>query len=462
LQRLDYGSVLSYKVNNPSIDLNNCRKIAVFGAGKSGIAVAKKLRAYNIFLTEAKKNLDIKTLRIIKALKIPFEYGGHTEKALERTDIIIVSPGVSLDIPILKRASKRNIPIISEIELAYYFLKKPIIAVTGTNGKTTTTELIGRIFRDYGFKVAIAGNIGFPLISVKDKHLDYIVAEVSSYQLEAIKKFRPFIGIIINITPDHLTRHKTMREYARSKAKIFANQNNKDFLVYNFDDKHVQSISKKAKSIRVPFSQNTALIKGAYLINGSMYFKGKRIINIDDIRIKGAHNIENALAAASAAIICKVPVKSIASTLKNFKGVEHRIEFVRKINGISFYNDSKATNPDSTIVAIKALKPKHEMVLILGGRDKMTSLKDMCSAIKNNVKDVVLIGEARNRFIVNLKKSGYSNIHQAKTFSDAVTRSYKLASDGDAVLLSPACASFDMFSNYEQRGKVFKDIVSNL
>lgn len=438
-------------------------KITIVGAGKSGIAAATKLQAsHAVFLTEEKDSIDLTAHRALKKLNIPFELGGHTVKALKGTDLIVVSPGVPLAIPLLKAARQKKIPIIGEVELSFLFIKKPIIAVTGTNGKTTTTALIGEMLKDGGFSVAVAGNIGYPLISVVDTKLDYIVAEISSYQLETINRFKPWISIILNITEDHLTRHGTMKEYSRQKAAIFKNQAQGDFLVYNADDKIVSGISNKAKCKKIGFSRRNGIKDGAFVKDGIIYFGRKRICRTGDIRIKGDHNIENALAAVSAAMLCNVPVSSIRNTLERFKGVEHRIEFVRKIKGVSFYNDSKGTNPDSTIVALKALSPAHDLVLILGGRDKMTDLAKLCMSVKKNVKDVVLIGEATERFRNNLRKSGFAKIHTSKSLKEAVKSSYSLARSGDAVLLSPACASFDMFKDYEERGKVFKKIVANL
>jgi len=442
--------------------MKNIRRAAVFGAGKSGIAVAKKLGRKRVFLTEEKEHIDPKNLKLLKKLKIPFELGGHTKKALEGTDLIVVSPGVHLDIPILKKAERMKIPIIGEVELAYTFLKKPIIAVTGTNGKTTTTALIGQMLRDFGHKAAVAGNIGKPLISVNDPKLDYIVAEISSYQLETVKRFKPWISVILNITQDHLTRHRTMAEYTKAKAAIFKNQGSKDHLIYNLDDKRVASIAGTAKCDKIAFSRISRVTGGAFIEGRMIYFKNKKICAVDDIRIKGEHNIENSLAAVSAAMLCKVSPASIRRTLMRFKGIEHRIEYVKKAGGVSFYNDSKGTNPDSTIVAVKTLYPAHRIVLILGGRDKMTDIAKMCKEVKEHVKDVVLIGEAKERFKKNLKKIGYKKIHEASTLAGAVKRSYKLAGPGDAVLLSPACASFDMFSDFEERGKVFKKIVANI
>ena len=438
-------------------------KITIFGAGKSGIAAAKRLRGeHSIFLTEAKKDINKDVLNTLRKLGIGFELGGHTNKALEKAQLIVVSPGVSLEIPILRKARSKGIPIIGEVELACRYLKKPIIAVTGTNGKTTTTTLIGEMLKRHGYKVAVAGNIGNPLISIDDSNLDLIVAEISSYQLETASKFRPWISIMLNITEDHLTRHRTMKEYIEQKAKIFMNQGMNDHLIFNYDDKLVRNISIRAKCPKTAISQKSRIKNGVYVSGDYIVSERTKIIKISSMKIKGTHNVENALAAIAAALICKVPPRSIRNTLMRFRGVEHRIEFVKRKMGVSYYNDSKGTNPDSTIVAINALSPLHDIVLILGGRDKMTDLSGLCKTVKNNVKDVVLIGEAKKRFHDNLKRYGFKRIHEAKNFNDAVKCSNRLAERGDAVLLSPACASFDMFTNFEERGKVFKHIVARL
>jgi UDP-N-acetylmuramoylalanine--D-glutamate ligase len=318
------------------------------------------------------------------------------------------------------------------------------------------------MLKDHGCRVAVAGNIGHPLISVNDSKLDLVVAEISSYQLETTKNFKPWISIILNITEDHLTRHKTMEGYAKAKSKIFGKQDKDDFLIYNIDDKKVAAMVRAAKCKKTAFSQDKKIKDGIFVDKGTIFYGARPVCRISEIKIKGRHNVENCLAAVAAAMLCKVPASSIRKTLMDFKGVEHRIEFVKRSAGVSFYNDSKGTNPDSTIVAIKALYPAHKIVLIMGGRDKMTDLKPLCREIKSHVKDVVLIGEAKDRFRRSLKKSGYKNIFEAKTFSEAVKRSNELAASGDAVLLSPACASFDMFRNFEERGKVFKKIVAKL
>jgi UDP-N-acetylmuramoylalanine--D-glutamate ligase len=428
------------------MDLGN-KKVTVFGLGKSGLAAARKLSAMGakVRATDAKSSLDIQEL---DGIGIEVELGGHTLKSIEDAEMIVVSPGVHLDIPVLEEAKKRGIPIISEIELAYQFVTKPIVAVTGTNGKTTTTTLIGEMLRAAGKKVSVGGNIGSPLVEVDDSKLDFIVAEISSYQLETVDKFKPWVSVILNIQSDHLERHRSMQEYVKQKARIFMNQTGDDYLVYNEDDPIVKQMVLGARCRVLGFSKDRA----AEIIT----------INPEEIKIPGRHNLENALAAASAAYLCGVSKETVVRVLKTFPGVEHRIEYAVTVDRIDFYNDSKGTNPDSTMVAIDTFSNRG-IVLILGGRDKGTDLAPMVEKVKKNVKEVVLIGEAAQRFEEALRSKGYSHIHHAgSSMAEAVNKSFSLASPEDVVLLSPACASFDMFNNYEERGRAFKEIVRNL
>ncbi len=426
------------------------KKVSVFGLGKSGFAIIKKLKALGaeVFLTDSGKP-DVESENALKELKVKYEFEKHSEESISNKDLIVLSPGVNPSLPILKKAKELNIPVISEIELAYRFLSKPIIAVTGTNGKTTTTTLIGEFLKAAGKKVAVAGNIGIPLVSIDDTDLDFIVAEISSYQLETIVTFRPWISLILNLTEDHLQRHKTMDNYGIVKSKIFENQKKTDFLIYNAEDPIVSKLVLKSEARLVPFYKHEA----------------EKVLHIDsiDMKIKGEHNIENALAASLAAKIAGVKPETISDVLKNFPGVEHRIEFVRELNGIKFYNDSKGTNPDSTIVALKALGNKDKnIVLILGGRDKGTSLDKMVEKINETTKKVVLIGEATERFKEALETSGFKQTVIAKDFKSAVKDAYSSSKSGEIVLLSPACASFDMFKNFEDRGEIFKELVGQL
>lgn len=424
------------------------KKILIVGLGKSGFSAAIKLAGLGAIVTATdskKEELFPKDqLETLTAKGIKLVLGDNPLTLIENTDLVVVSPGVHLDIPIVELARKNNIPVISEIELAFRSLTKPIIAITGTNGKTTTTTLIGEILKAGGKKVAVAGNIGLPLIEVNDAELDYVVVEVSSYQLEAIVDFKPWISVILNIQPDHLERHHTIEEYIAQKARLFANQTKADYLIYNADDPQVVKMVQGAKAQLVPFAKKQTAA----------------IISLDpaEIKIPGRHNLENALAAASVANLCGIKKERTAKVLKTFPGVEHRIEFVRKKKGVEFYNDSKATNPDSTMVALETFKGRG-LVLILGGRDKGVSLDEMMKLVKGTAKAVVLIGEAADRFEAALRKIGYDQIYRAGfSMGDAVREATRLAAKGDVVLLSPACASFDMFGNYEERGRIFKEL----
>lgn len=430
---------------NKTMDYRN-KNITVFGLGKSGVSAAKKVAALGarVTITESKPEdeLDQQMLAEINGLGIKIEYGGHTRQSIEGADLIVVSPGVHLDLPVLEEAKKKGIKIISEVELAYGFFSKPLIAVTGTNGKTTTTTLIGEMLKAGGKKVAVAGNIGLPLIEVDDSGLDFIVAEISSYQLEAVENFKPWISVLLNIQPDHLERHHTMEEYIKQKARVFMNQAGDDYVVYNQDDPMVSEMVKPARAKLVGFSKSSA----AEIIT----------LSPGEIRIKGRHNLENALAAASTAYLCGVTKDKVAEVLRAFPGVEHRIEYVTTLNGVEFYNDSKGTNPDSTLVAIDTF-PERGIILILGGRDKGVSTDPLYRRVKEKVKAVVLIGEAAGKFEAALRAVDFCSVYQAGfSMEEAVQRSFSLASPGEVVLLSPACASFDMFKNFEERGRAFK------
>jgi UDP-N-acetylmuramoylalanine--D-glutamate ligase len=432
--------------------MNNFKNktITIFGLAKSGIASARKLASLGgrVLVTETRPaaDIDAAVLKELEGLGVGLELGGHSLKAIEKAELIVVSPGVHLDIPVLEQAKKKGVPTISEIELAYRLLKKPIIAVTGTNGKTTTTTLIGELLKAGGRSAAVAGNIGNPLVEVDDAALDYIVAEISSYQLESVVEFKPWISVILNIQPDHLERHGSMQEYIDQKARIFTNQAGDDYVVFNADDPQVAEMVKKAKARLVGFSKDHPEII---------------TLKPSEIKIPGRHNLENSLAAAQAAYLCGVDKRTAAEVLRTFPGVEHRIEFVKSVNGIEFYNDSKATNPDSTLVALETFEGRN-VILILGGRDKGTPLDALAQNIKAGVKAVVLTGEATQRFKEALDRVGYRDVHLAGSLAEATQKSLRLGAENDIVLLSPACASFDMFKNFEERGRVFKEEVRKL
>jgi UDP-N-acetylmuramoylalanine--D-glutamate ligase len=444
------------------------KQVAVFGIGKSGRALTEKLHnlGARVIATDTRTAAEL-TLGCLKKLsRVRFFFGEHPEEVLKNTDLIVLSPAVHLDLPVLEKARQKKIPVIGEVELAAKLLTKPIVAVTGTNGKSTTTALIGELLKNGGYRVKVAGNIGFPLTLVRDRNLDYIVAEISSYQLETIKNFRPLVSVILNITPDHMERHHSLVGYAQMKARIFENQIKEDFLVYNADDPWVKKIVNKAAVRKIPFSLKGQAPGGIYLDKDSQIvseISGRKIKLLPSGRLSlpGDHNVENFMAAAAVALILKVKPAALRKTLVTFKGLEHRLEFVREVSGVKFYNDSKGTNPDSTVIALKALadKKKKRIVLIAGGRDKGTALGKLGSAIKKSVQAVILIGEAAPRFEKNFRRFCGRRLSSAATFKEAVSRAYELARPGEIVLLSPAAASFDMFKNFEHRGRVFKKLV---
>ena len=455
------------------MDFRN-KKVCILGLARSGAAAAGRLSACgaDVRVSENKTRASVEgaggrlPIQNPPHADIPMEFGGHTEAFCLDSDMIVISPGVHLDIPVLEEARKRGIPILSEVELASMFFTKPVIAITGTNGKTTTTTLIGEIFKDAGFRVAVGGNIGHPLVSIDDTNLDYVIAEISSYQLETIDAFRPYIAVMLNLTEDHLERYKTMEAYGRAKERIFRNQRQDDHFVYNADDPLVQDMAERASSKKVPFSRKQPVENGLFINDGYLVRLKEQVIEAvikaDDIKIKGDHNIENCLAASAAALLCGISPSDIAKTLKGFAGVEHRIEYVATVKGVDFINDSKGTNPDSTIVALKTVSKNRNVIVILGGRDKGGDLIPMCENVKAYAKAVVLIGEASERFESALKGSGFNDISKAASMEEAVRASVSMSSSGDSVLLSPACASFDMFDDFEHRGRVFKDIVGEL
>lgn len=446
------------------------KKVLVFGLGLSGRAIVKRLSELGaqVVATDSSpaQSLDFSEIKNLK--NVQYFLGGHPFKILKGIDLIVLSPGIHLDLAILEAARKKRIPTIGEVELAFQLLKKPIIAITGTNGKSTTATLTGEILASAGFKVAVAGNIGYPLISVRDEKLDYIVAEISSYQLESIVNFKPFISVILNITPDHQERHQTMARYALIKKRIFKNQTPRDFLVFNDEDKIVRKIVSSARSEKLPFSLKRKLKKGLYLkssvIKAKIFKKTFSLMPVKEIPVPGWHNVENVMAAAAGALILGVAPEKIRGAIRAFKGLEHRIELVRNLKGVKFYNDSKGTNPDSTVIALKALaRPgKRKIIIILGGRDKGTSLKKMAGEIKKSVKELVLLGEAASRFEKYFRSQKINHLHRVKTFPEGVHLAHQLSQRGDVVLLSPASASFDMFRNFEERGQVFKELVTSL
>jgi UDP-N-acetylmuramoylalanine--D-glutamate ligase len=449
------------------INLKN-KKIAVIGLGSSGISAANllnRLGAY-VFVSEIKREEDI--VEQIDQLKkgIKYELGLHSEKVLD-SELIIKSPGVSNHLPILISARERNIPIWSELELSYRLINKPmkLIAVTGTNGKTTTVTLLGKIFNDTGYKTVVAGNIGRPLSDfVDDIDSDTVVIlEISSYQLENIVEFKPDIGCILNITPDHLEHHKTMDEYILSKRNIFINQSESDYCVFNKNDIESYKLSKSCKSKVVYFSYKKKVSNGVYYTDRKFVINLKKF-NIcyqeltENLKIPGKHNIENVLAAIAISSIFGLEPDKIEKVVNEFTGVEHRIELVREIDGVKYFNDSKSTNVDSTKVALESFD--NPIILIMGGRDKGAPYSPLKNLIKNKVKTLLLVGESADKIKHDL--FGTTKIIDCIDIKTAVLKAREIASENDIVLLSPGCSSFDQFKNFEHRGKYFKEIVNNL
>jgi len=442
------------------------KRILVVGMAKTGLATAKFLKSRGAIVTvsEIKTQDEMKDVqKELNGLGIQMELGGHQIETFLRQDMIIVSPGVDLHIEPIQKALEKGIKVISEIELAYNFIDIPIIGVTGTNGKTTTTILLGDLLKEEGKKVGIGGNVGEPLILFVEeaKQLDVLVVEISSFQLEAIEKFRPKISILLNITEDHLDRYEKFSDYVEAKQRIFLNQTSEDVAILNYDDPIIMESSKGIKAKKIFFSLRERLKEGAFSDGNSIYInlEGKEdVFSLRDVSLKGIHNVENMMAALIASRIFGCRPLSIQNVLNRFKGLEHRLEFVSEIKGIRFYNDSKGTNVGSVVKSLQSFT--EPVVLIAGGRDKKCDLGPLKELIKNKVKSLILIGEARDRMANEFK--GLTKTTIAHTLEDAVNLAFKEAQRGEVILLSPACSSFDMFKDYKERGRVFKELVYNL
>ena len=377
-----------------------------------------------------------------------------------------MSPGVPTDLPFVNKAREKNIPVIGEIELAYMFCKSPIIGITGTNGKTTTTTLVGDICKAYYNNTFVVGNIGNPFadITLDTTNNGAVVAELSSFQLETINEFKPKVSAVLNITPDHLNRHHTIENYIAAKERVFENQTADDYCILNYNDEITKAMAKKTKAKVVFFSLNNKLNEGIYSDENSIYIKAlgydQKVIDINELKILGGHNVENAMAAIGCSIALGVPMDIVVKVLKEFTAVEHRIEYVTTVNDIEFYNDSKGTNPDASIKAVEAMK--RPICIIAGGYDKGSDFTEWIDTFKGRVKFVAVIGAVKDKIVDTLNKADFTNYKTADTFEEAIDLCYENADKGDCVLLSPACASWDMFKSYEQRGEIFKDYVRKL
>jgi UDP-N-acetylmuramoylalanine--D-glutamate ligase len=442
------------------------RNIGIIGMARSGLAAALLTARFggHPFVSDSGSGEKLAdAIAKLKAVEIPFETGGHSERLLD-CDYLILSPGVPLSVGIIKTARERGIPCFSEVEFASWVCKARIVAVTGSNGKTTTTTLLGAIFKNAGFATEVCGNIGRPFSDIADSLADNGVAvvEISSYQLETIADLRPKVAMILNLQPDHLDRHGSFEAYKKAKYRIAENQRESDFLITNIGDPETDPAAIESAATRLTFSIAPRNGADTFIEEGWLYVKvsgeALRIAAVDEIRIKGRHNLQNAAAAALAASLFDISTNRIASTLRNFAGVEHRQEPVGAVAGVQFINDSKATNVDATIVALQSMTTP--VFLICGGRDKGFPYTPWIKAGKDKIKGLVAIGEAKEKIFAELGK--HFSTQFADTLEAAVLKAFEQAEPGDTVLLSPGCASFDMFDNFEARGRAFKDAVAGL
>jgi UDP-N-acetylmuramoylalanine--D-glutamate ligase len=443
------------------------KKVLVVGLGKSGLAAALFLRHQGAQVTVSDIRSAESLAKEIPALLdegIMVEAGGHGLLTFRRQDVIVVSPGVPLETPELVQARNVGRPIIGELELAARFLKGKILAITGSNGKTTTTALAGEILKAAGYRTLVAGNIGVPVVGLIEQSTEdtWSVLEVSSFQLESTQQFHPAIAVILNITPDHLDRHGTFENYAMAKERIFARQDENDSLVLNADDERTEAAAVRSQAPVYWFSAKHSVSPGAFQERGWVVYRAvhqgsvERVMPVNKIPLKGQHNVENVLAAVCAARLANVPAETIAGAVEKFQAVEHRLEFVAAINGVEYYNDSKATNVDATAKAIAAFSGG--IHLILGGKDKGAPYAPLERLLRERVRAVYTIGAAAGRIESELR--GVVPIESCETLAKAVKAAAAAARPGEVVLLAPACSSFDQFENYEERGRIFKQLVA--
>jgi len=443
------------------------KKVLVVGLGKSGLAAALFLRHKGAQVTVSDVRSAEALAKDIPALLeegIMVEAGGHGLLTFRRQDLIVVSPGVPLNTPELIQARKFGLPIIGELELAARFLKGKVLAITGSNGKTTTTALAGEILKEAGLPTLVGGNIGVPVVSLIEESTDetWSVLEVSSFQLETTEEFRPSIAVILNITPDHLDRHGSFENYARAKERIFASQEKSDCVVLNADNVRAAEAASRSVARVHWFSIEHRVRQGAWVEDGYVVFRAapdaetERVMPLSKIPLKGEHNVENVLAAVCASRLADVPVEAIARAIEKFQAVEHRLEYVATLHGVDFYNDSKATNVDATAKALAAFAGG--IHLILGGKDKGSDYATLSQLLRERVRAVYTIGSAAEKIESQLR--GVISIHSCGTLDGAVNAAASAAHPGEVVLLAPACSSFDQFESYEHRGRVFKQLVA--
>jgi UDP-N-acetylmuramoylalanine--D-glutamate ligase len=447
------------------MELNGKRALVV-GLGKSGVASALFMKSHGarVTVSDTKSGDELRNeIPVLLDHGITVETGGHGDRTFRGQDLIVVSPGVPVDAPPLVQARSLGETVIGEIELAAQFLPGPIVAITGSNGKTTTTTLTGEILTASDFSTLVGGNIGTPAISLAEraKPESVVVLEISSFQLETIQTFRPKVAVVLNVTPDHLDRHRTFEIYTDAKARIFENQQGSDFAVLNADDPTCVAMGARTRAQVFWFSRQKEVQQGAWVRDGNIVFrdsKGQReILQVSEIPLKGTHNLENVLAAVCSGVLMGCTPEKIRQAVRDFKAVEHRLEFVATIGGVDYYNDSKATNVDATIKALESFPAN--IHLILGGKDKGSDYTVLNELIRQRVKCIYTIGAAAAKIEAQVK--GAEVVH-AETLENAIRKAHGAAQSGDIVLLAPACASFDQFKSYEHRGRLFKEVVGAL
>ena len=445
------------------------KKVLVFGSGISGIGAVKLLEDHGaeVILYDGNDKLDKVAMKeqLGDGVKAEIILGEFPEKLIDTLDIAVLSPGVPTDLPVVNAMRDKKVAVIGEVELAYAFGKGDVLAITGTNGKTTTTTLLGEIMKAYKEHTYVVGNIGNPYtVAARQMEEDAVaVAEMSSFQLESIVTFRPKVSAILNFTPDHLNRQHTMEAYVNAKKNIAKNQTAEDYCILNYEDERTREFGEHIDAQVIYFSSRQKLEKGIYLDNGNMIYKNPEevlVCNVDELQLLGMHNYENYMAAVAMAAVYGVPMDIIRKVIRAFKGVEHRIEYVTEKNGVVYYNDSKGTNPDAAIKGIQAMNRR--TVLLGGGYDKGSEFTEWINAFDGKVKKLILIGATKEKIAADAEKCGFHDYVFADTFEEAVLLAAKTAESGEAVLLSPACASWGMFPNYEVRGDEFKRIVNSL
>jgi UDP-N-acetylmuramoylalanine--D-glutamate ligase len=430
----------------------------VVGMAKSGMASAELLRKHGAEVRATDVKMDREVEQRLHELHVPFQL--QTSEVFENADLIVLSPGVPADLEPLESARRRGATVIGEVELASYFLQGPIMGITGSNGKTTTTALAGHILRESKVAVQVGGNIGIPVTAMIDSSRpdQWNVLELSSFQLETICRFRAHIAMALNVTPDHLDRHHTFEKYAAAKGRLFETQIAEDFAVLNADDPVCVQYASLTPAAPLWFSSTRPLSPGVSLRDGAVWFGDEMLMPAAEIPIRGRHNVENAMAAAAACRMAGASLPQIASAVRTFHAVEHRLEFVRNVSGVDFYNDSKATNVDATLKALDAFPGG--LWVILGGKDKGSDYTVLRQPLAEKARAVMLIGAAAGK--IREQIAGAVRLVDAKTLDVAVRNAYAAAQPGETVLLAPACASFDQFENYEHRGRVFKSVVAEL